>query len=93
MAATNRIQDEGGKFHVYGFLLSLPHRVMEQFCMRNVEQHLTTLYTKVLRKHFAVLMKESLMSLVVEALMDDVSGFPIPKKTFEDIPQSQQIIM
>ena len=33
------------------------------------------------------------MSLVVEALMDDVSGFPIPKKTFEDIPKSQQIIM
>ena len=33
------------------------------------------------------------MSLVVEALMDDVSGFPIPTKTIEDIPQSQQRIM
>ena len=43
---------------------------------------MTTLYTKVLRKHFAVLMKESLMSLVVEALMDDVSGFPILTKNY-----------
>ena len=53
-----------------------------------MEQNLTTSYAKVLRYYLA--WKESLMSLVVEAIVDDVSGFQIWTKTIEDIPQSVQ---
>ena len=67
---------------------SLPQKKNGKFDIRNMEQNLTTLYAKVLRYYLA--WNECLMSLVVEALVDDASGFQIWTKTIEDIPQSIQ---
>ena len=55
---------------------SLPQKKNGKFHIRNMEQNLTTLYAK-LRFLDTIQLEKSLMSLVVDAIVDDVSGFQI----------------
>ena len=64
-----------GRKHSPVMISSLPQKKNGKFHIRNMEQNLKTSYAKVLRYYLA--RKESLMSLVVEALVDVVSGFQI----------------
>ena len=55
---------------------SLPQKKNGKFHIRNMEKNLTTLYAK-LRFLDTIQLEKSLMSLVVDAIVDDVSGFQI----------------